>query len=62
MIGELAVKAEEEMRKISDFVKVRSRELNKRVDEPERKGAPCSRETDNGANKMADWEKQGGGN
>lgn len=41
-------------------VKIRSRELNKRVDEPERKGAPCSRETDNGANKMADWEKQGG--
>lgn len=38
---ELEVKTEEEMRKMSsDFIEIRSRQLRKKVDEPDRKGAP----------------------
>lgn len=38
---ELEVKTEEEMRKMSsDFIEIRSRQLRKKADEPDRKGAP----------------------
>lgn len=56
---ELEVKTEEEMRKMSsDFIEIRSRQLRKKVDEPDRKGAPHCWETEKGTDQIVDWEKQ----